>query len=145
MNFTYEKSRDKHLTAKEKIMNIFSLSAGDGVLDAEFLSADRTRAVAFLGLPYSAPICLRLFSYPEFCAFVDSIDADCMLFEFFGKDITLRTEKEAYEIPDEIKTILVSSFEDMICAKGDLGENGEHIIDLKMPRVGTHYDINLLR
>ena len=114
MNFTYEKSRDKHLTAKEKIMNIFSLSAGDGVLDAEFLSADRTRAVAFLGLPYSAPICLRLFSYPEFCAFVDSIDADCMLFEFFGKDITLRTEKEAYEIPDEIKTILVSSFEDMI-------------------------------
>jgi len=144
MNFTYEKSRDKHLTAKEKIMNVFSLSASDGVLDAEFLSADRTRTVAFLGLPYSAPICLRLFSFPEFCAFIDSVDGDCMLFEFFGKDITLRTEKEAYEIPDEVKTVLVSSFEDMICAKGDLSEYGEHIIDLKMPRIGTHYDINLL-
>ncbi|MBQ9746879.1 MAG: hypothetical protein IJW21_08675, partial [Clostridia bacterium] len=144
MNFTYEKSRDKHLTAKEKIMNVFSLSAKDGVLDAEFLSADRKRAVAFLGLPYSAPICLRLFSYSEFCAFLDSMDDDCALFEFFGNDITLRTEKDTYEIPENVKELIVSSFEDMICAKGDLGDGGEHIIDLKMPRVGTHYDINLL-
>ena len=136
MNFTYEKSRDKHLTAKDKIANVFSLSAKDGVLDAEFLSADRTRTVAFLGLPYPAPICLRLFSFPEFCAFIDSIPDDSILFELFGKDISLRTEKNTYDIPENIKDIIVSSFEDMICAKGDLGENGEHIIDLKMPRVG---------
>ena len=106
MNFTYEKSRDKHLTAKEKIKSIFSLSEQDGVLDAEFLSADRKRAVAFLGLPYSAPICLRLFSFPEFCEFIDSIEDDCALFEFFGKDITLRTEKESYDIPENVKNTI---------------------------------------
>ncbi len=144
MNFTYEKSRDKHLTAKAKISNVFSLSEKDGIIDAEFLSADRARAVAFLGLPYPAPICLRLFSFPEFCAFIDSIPDDSILFKFFGSDITLQTEKNTYNIPEKIKDLIISSFEDMICAKGDLGEDGEHIIDLKMPRVGTHYDINLL-
>ncbi len=144
MNFTYEKSRDKHLTAKERIEKALGLSENDGVIDAQFLTADGKKAVAFLGLPYEAPICLRLFSFPEFCAFLDSIGDDCCLFSFFGKDITLRTEKNTYDIPENVKKIIVSAFEDMICAKGSLGPSGEHIIDLKMPRVGTHYDINLL-
>ena len=79
MNFTYEKSRDKHLTAKERIEKALGLSENDGVIDAQFLTADGKKAVAFLGLPYEAPICLRLFSFPEFCAFLDSISDDCCL------------------------------------------------------------------
>lgn len=144
MNFTYEKSRDNYLTAKDKTINVFSLSEKDGVIDAEFLGADGKRSVAFLGLPFSAPICLRLFSFPEFCAFIDGIEDNCILFEFFGKDISLRTEKNTYDIPESIKALILSAFEEMICARGNLGPNGEHVIDLKMPRVGTHYDINLL-
>lgn len=144
MNFTYEKSRDKHLTAKEKICSALSVSEKDGVINAEFLCADGKRAVAFKGLPYDAPICLRLFSFPEFCSFIDSFDDECCLFTFSENDITLRTEKDSYEVPENVKKVIISAFEDMICAKGNLGASGEHIIDLKMPRVGTHFDINLL-
>ncbi len=144
MRYTYEKSRDKYLTAEEKIRSVMGISEKDGIIDAEFLSADKKRAVAFMGLTYPAPICLHLFSFPEFCSFTDSIPDDCCLFSFEGSDISLRTEKSSYEVPENIKKIIVSAFEDMICAKGSLNPAGEHIIDLKMPRVGTHFDVNLL-
>ncbi|MGN1095571.1 MAG: glycosyl transferase, partial [Eubacteriales bacterium] len=144
MKLTYEKSRDPHLTAEAKIKNVFSLSEKDGILDAIFLGADMHGAVAFLGLPFKAPICRRLLSFPEICEFIDNSGYESYLFTFSGDDIALRTEDGETEIPEIIKKYVLHAYSDMVCARGELGKDGEHIIDLKMPRVGTHFDINLL-
>lgn len=144
MSLSYQKSRDPHITAEERTKNIFSLTARDGIVDAIFLCADMTRSLAFIGIPYKAPICARFLSHPQACKFVENIGAKAYLFIFTSNGIILRTESGEHEIPEEIVSLIVSSFSEIVCAKGELNSDGEHITDLKMPRVGTHFDINLL-
>ena len=144
MNLSYEKSRDRYITAEEKTRNIFSLSQRDGICDAVYLDSEMKRTVAFLGLPYAAPICARFLSHAEACEFIEETAKDAYLFVFSAYGLVLRTKDGEEEIPENIYNAVVSSFSEIVCAKGELQDNGEHIIDLKMPRVGTHFDINLL-
>ena len=71
MNLSYEKSRDRYITAEEKTRNIFSLSQRDGICDAVYLDSEMKRTVAFLGLPYAAPICARFLSHQKACEFIE--------------------------------------------------------------------------
>ncbi len=144
MSLSYERSREARINAADAAKNIFSLTERDGVLDAMFLDSVGASLIAFLGLPYRAPICARFLSHPAACAFIDSMKKRAYLFIFAADKITLRADDGEEDIPSEIEKIIVDVFSEISCAKGVLADNGNHIIDLKMPRVGTHFDINLL-
>ena len=123
MNLSYEKSRDRYITAEEKTRNIFSLSQRDGICDAVYLDSEMKRTVAFLGLPYAAPICARFLSHQKACEFIEETAKDAYLFVFSSNGLVLRTKDGEEEIPENIYNAVVSSFSEIVCAKGELQDN----------------------
>ena len=79
MNFTVEQARKQSLTAEEFIRERFPAFAGK-IIDAEFLSADRSRAVGFAGgLPWEAPICSHLLNDPAVGRFLEELEESAVI------------------------------------------------------------------
>lgn len=136
MNLTVEKSRDRYESATERLKKVFPDAAG--IIDAEYLTADRKRVVGISSLPFYAPVCLSLFGEKEFLDFISSFDTDV---RFVYGETVLANGKA---IPENIAAIVKKAVDDAAKGAGYLNENGEHVIDLKGSNVGTHYGINLL-
>ena len=136
MYFESERSRDKFVTSVERFKEIFS--AAEGYIDAEYMTADRSRVAGISALPINAPICNYVFGEKVVLDYIDSIDGDVNF--VYGNSVTVNGEA----VPAEITELIKNAVNYAKAGAGYLNEKGEHVIDLKGAFVGTHYTVNLL-
>lgn len=139
MKLTEEKSRDLYTPAPEFIRGIFSRCAG--CCDAEYLDAARTRAFGVCGLPMPLPVSLALINDPAVIPMLGDGKSHLII---FGENCVHLTEDGEAPLSAEAESAVKSAVELYSRSAGVLGEQGEHIIDLKAPEISTHYRINLL-
>ena len=137
MYFTNEKSRDAFLTATEKIRMTFKDASG--IIDAEYLDAARTRVLGVSSLPMYAPIVTAILGDADFLNWLDGKDGDILL--IYGDTVTCACGSA---LPAEVQRAVKKAVDEAVRGVGYLNEKGEHVIDLKGRKVGTHYGINLL-
>lgn len=148
MKLSREKSRDALVTPEEKINEIFS-SCVTGALDAEFLSADGEKIIGICGLPFRAPMCFAATNSEPISNHISSFDEEKHLFAFEGDGVRHFTENGEKQIPAEISRLLLDALKTVTEGIGTLSPSGTHDIPLKTkygkaPKVGLHYDVNLL-
>ena len=140
MNLTREKARDRKPDIKETIKNIFG-SRAEKLTDAIM---SRGHMLGVCGLPFYAPICMMLENDALISQYLCGFEGKDNLFVFDGKAAAHFTSEGEVSLPDEISGRLAEIRRLAESAGGLLGKDGEHIIDLKAPKIGCHYDINLL-
>ncbi len=143
MYFQTEQARTQTLTAKEVIGKSFAGQTGDASLDAEFLSADRTAALGFLGLPYEAPVCAYLMNRPATAAYIARFDRD-QAFRVEGERVLHLTGADETEVPADVAAEVLDVYRRVLASPGQLNDKGELLLDLKAYPVGLHYPVNLL-
>ncbi len=136
MNFKCELSRDSYTTAPDRLKELFP--SAEGIIDAEYTRADRSRVVGISKLPVFAPVCAALFGSRDFLCYIDSLDCDVHF--TYGSVITANGDV----VPENIASIICEAVDTAVKGIGELNEKGEHIIDLKGAFVGAHYAVNLL-
>ena len=136
MYFESERSRDSYVSAPEKLKSIFPEAVD--VVDAEYLSADRSRVFGISNLPVFVPVCNAIMGEKEFLDYIDAKEGD--LHFVYGEEITCCGEAVPEIISDMIKDAVTWA----MAGVGFLNDKGEHVIDLKGSFVGTHYTVNLL-
>lgn len=140
MNLKREKSRDKKPDIKEILKSEFGNRA-EKLTDA-ISSGEHMLGVC--GLPFYAPICMMLENDEKVSQYLHKFEGKDSIFVFDNDKISHFTVDGEASLPDEICERLAEIRRLTENAKGVLGDNGEHIIDLKAPKIGCHYDINLL-
>lgn len=140
MNLTREKARDRKPDIKENLKNTFG-SRAEKLTDA-IISDDHMLGVC--GLSFYAPICMMLENDELISQYLLGFAGKDNLFVFDGDVIAHFTPDGEAFLPDEVSERLAEIRSLAENARGILGEEGEHIIDLKAPKIGCHYDINLL-
>lgn len=136
MFFESERSRDKYVSAVEFFKSVFS-DVND-MVDAEYLSADRSRVVGISSLPVFAPICNFVLGEKAVLDFIDSLEGNVNF--VYGDHVTVNGQA----VSGEIDSIIKEAVKYAMAGVGYLNEKGEHVIDLKGAFVGTHYTVNLL-
>ncbi len=136
MFFESERSRDKYVTSVEYFKSIFG--EGIGIVDAEYLSADRKTVVGISNLPILAPICNFILGEKAVLDYIDTLGGNINF--VYGDTVTVNGNP----VPSEIDAIIKDAVKYALAGVGYLNENGEHVIDLKGAFVGTHYTVNLL-
>ncbi len=140
MNLTREKARDRKPDIKEAIKNIFG-SRAEKLTDAIM---SRGHMLGVCGLPFYAPICMMLENDALISQYLCGFESNDNLFVFDAKTAAHFTPECEASLPDEISGRLMEIRRLAESAGGLLGKGGEHIIDLKAPKISCHYDINLL-
>ena len=140
MNLTREKARDRKPDIKENLKNTFG-SRAEKLTDA-IISDGHMLGVC--GLPFYAPICMMLENDELISQYLLGFAGKDNLFVFDGDVIAHFTPDGEAFLLDEVSERLAEIRSLAENARGILGEEGEHIIDLKAPKIGCHYDINLL-
>ena len=143
MKLTEEKSRDNYTDAASFAMSAFGGRLGGGYTDAEYLDARRSRVFAVGGLPMRVPVALALMNDTRIAPLFEN-DSESHLI-MFGSSIT-HTAGDGAVLPlgETAENAVRETVGEYLRAAGELGSDGEHIIDLKTPEVSTHYRINLL-
>ena len=143
MKLTEEKSRDSYTDAASFAMSAFGGRLGGGYTDAEYLDARRSRVFAVGGLPMRVPAALALMNDTRIAPLFEN-DSESHLI-MFGSSIT-HTAGDGAVLPlgEAAENAVRETVGEYLRAAGELGSDGEHIIDLKTPEVSTHYRINLL-
>ncbi len=136
MNYTAQRSREKFTTAPQLIKELYPEATGH--IDAEYLSANRSRVFGISNLPFNAPICNFIMGEKEILDYIDAINGNIHI--VYGETITLN----GCAVPENIAVIINDAIAYAAAGVGFLNENGEHVIDLKGAFVGTHYTVNLL-
>ncbi len=142
MNFTRVNARNVLGAAEQKLCEIFGEKLV-GAYSASFTSADENAVFGAAGLPFAAPIAVKALNTPAVSCYLESIDAKSHLI-VYGETLHHYTENGEIAIPAEIETELRSIYAAVCESAGKLDENGDHIIDLKQNKIGTHFDANLL-
>lgn len=142
MYFEAEQSRTQTLTAEQLIRGKFPVDA-DAVLDAEFLTADRSCALGFLGLPYPAPICCHLLNDYTLNRYFAAHSGSHLL-KVNGSTVIDCTESGEEALPQAEAQAVLTVLSRLLSSPGHLNEKGEHVLDLKNYPVGSHFPINLL-
>ena len=141
MNFTVETARSEQLKASDYAEEVFN-GRISGYTDALFTGADRKHVLAVTGLPFSVPIANRLMNDELFYPLLQNDDNDLLL--SLRGNITLYKNEESIPLSAEITDRIREIYDNTVAAAGVLNENGDLIIDLKAPLIGTHYTVNLL-
>lgn len=139
MELIREKSRDILPTPEERINTVFSVIPDD----AEFTNAAGTRAIGISGLPFKAPVCFAITNSEHMCKYLSPYSENDNLF-VFGEGVKHFTNDGEKMLDEKTEKILNEIYKRVVCGAGYIDENGAHIIDLKSPKVGLHFDINLL-
>ena len=140
MHYTIKRARGQAPAAKELIRRAFPAQIREDVpFDAEFLSADGDRAIGFVGLPFSAPICSHLLASPAVKAWVDGQAGSVLIVR--EPDGTLRAEGG---IPADVQAEINLVYGRILASVGTMNDQGEVTYDLKAYHVGPHYAVNLL-
>ena len=111
-------------------------------VDALFFNANSSRIFGVAGLPFSAPVAMRLLNDPDIYEYSMSLSGHVLL--VFNDNIIVHTAKGVFEMPVLLAAKAHSIFNRVISGCGNIDENGRHIIDLKSEVVGPHYNVNLL-
>ena len=143
MHYTNEQARTQTISAPLLIYSSFGKLVGNGVLDAEFFSADRERALGFVGLKYPAPICAYLLS-DFFISFSMEAFSGNVLISLSGRELRVYSESGEENISREVSEKILEIYDRVMASPGQLNDKGELILDLKAYPVGPHYPVNLL-
>lgn len=143
MNFQREQARTQTLTARQVIEKTFAEHIGGAALDAEFLSADRSAALGFLGLPYEAPVCAYLLNRPAAAAYIAGFSGS-QAFRLEGERVLHLTAGGESQVPEDAAAEVLDVYHRVLAGPGQLNEKGELLLDLKAYPVGLHYPVNLL-
>ncbi len=142
MNFTRENARNALGAAEKKLVSVF----GDkiqGAYAAAFASVAEDTVVGAAGLPFYAPVVVSMMNTADVACYLDEYADKNNLFTF-GEKIKHETEDGEVVIPENIENTLKMIYKEVCEGAGVLAENGDHIIDLKAGKIGTHFDVNLL-
>ena len=142
MNFTRVNARTVLGAAEMKLAEIFGEKLV-GAYSASFTSADENAVFGAAGLPFSAPIAVKALNTPAVSCYLETIPAKSHLI-VYGETLRHYTENGEIAIPAEIEAELRAIYAAVCESAGKLDENGDHIIDLKLSKIGTHFDANLL-
>lgn len=136
MNFNCELSRDSFKTASARLKELFPDACG--IIDAEYIYADRSRVIGISKLPIFAPVCNSILGSKALLDYLDELDCDVHF--IYGERITAN----GADVPDAVDSVIKNVVNTAIKGVGYLNEKGEHVIDLKGAFVGPHYTVNLL-
>jgi nitrogen fixation protein len=138
----------KNIDTKHFIIDNFpKLVSNNDVIDT--MNFNLKSIIAFSGLKRNIPILQELFKDKSFLIFIKDLFkvGSRVLLTYKDEDIKGYIKKkdiEEFQIPNNIKKNIKKIYKDSLKWGGALNENGEHIIDLKSPRVGPHFGVNLL-
>ncbi len=142
MNFTRVNARTVLGGAEKKLAEIF----GDkliGAYSASFTGADESGVLGAAGLPFAAPIAVAALNTPAVSCYLESLPCKNHLI-VYGETIRHYTENGELALPESVAAALRTIHTSVCESAGKLNENGDHIIDLKLSKLGTHFDANLL-
>ncbi|MBQ7309242.1 MAG: glycosyl transferase [Clostridia bacterium] len=142
MNFIRENARQALGKAERKLADVFG-ELLTGSYSAAFTSVAEKNVIGAAGLPFTAPIHVAILNTPETACYVDSFGDVSHLFVYGDGVHHYTTDGEAV-IPAEIEKALLAIYASVCESAGTLAENGDHIINLKADKIGTHFDANLL-
>ena len=142
MNFTRENARDSLSLPEKRPAAVFGGQL-IGAYSAAFPSVSAETVIGAAGLPFPAPICTAILNTPETAQYLDGFAGHDVLF-VFGDTIRQYTTDGEVAIPEDIASSLQNIFDFVCRSAGTLDEAGEHVIDLKAGKIGTHFDVNLL-
>ena len=141
MKYSIEQSRRQQITAQEMARQVFSKETAGIPVDAEFLAADRSKVLGFVGLPFEAPICAHLLAKPAVNAWAMQQGQSALIVR--EADGTLHALPEG-EIPEDVRTEINAVYARVLASVGTMNDKGEVTYDLKAYSVGPHYAVNLL-
>lgn len=140
MALTRENARDRMSSAHKDPKVVF----GDTAENITDLAETGGRLLCVCGLRFYAPICMALENDELIANYLSEHRETDNLFSFSDASVRFFSGKNEISLPEEISERLLAIASAVICARGRIGDGGEHIIDLKTPKIGCHYDINLL-
>ena len=141
MNFIVETARSEQLKAIDYAEEVFSGKL-TGHTDALFTGADKKTVLAVTGLPFSVPITAFLMNDELLYPVLNKDDANLLL--SLRNGITLYSDEETLPLSPQAAEKIKEIYDKTVSGAGVLNENGDLIIDLKSPLIGTHYTVNLL-
>ena len=142
MEFTKETARGTLRLPEKELCRLFGERI-TGVYCASYLSLSTGQVVGASGLPFYAPLSERILNCPETARYLENFPGQSHLF-VFGKTVKHYTERGELPLPHDIEASLWGQYDFLLGSAGLLDENGDHILDLKSEKVGTHFDVNLL-
>ncbi len=141
MNFTNETARSEKITALQKAEEFFG-SRLDKSTDSVFTDAAKNNVMAVTGLPFYMPIASALINDPLLYPLLGIKDRNILL-TVVEKPV-LNYDGDTVSLTNQQQSRIMEIYENVLSACGRLDEDGNLIIDLKSPTVGTHYSVNLL-
>lgn len=142
MNFVRENARQALGKAEKKLTEVFG-ELLVGAYSAAFTSVSEKTVIGAAGLPFAAPIHVAILNTPETACYLAGFGETSHLF-VFGEGVRHYTESGEVEIPADIAAALADIYTSVCESAGVLADNGDHIINLKADKIGTHFDANLL-
>lgn len=142
MNFKRENARQALGKAEKKLVEVF----GDlvtGAYSAAFTSVSEQYVVGVAGLPFTAPVQVAILNTPETACYLENYTKTSNLF-VFGETIRHYVPNGELIIPAQVKAVLADIYTSVCESAGVLTKDGDHIINLKADKIGTHFDANLL-
>ncbi len=143
MNYNRVNARNVLGAAEKKLAEIF----GDkliGAYSASFICADESAVFGAAGLPFSAPIAVKALNHPAVSHYLEGVHAKNHLIVYGKQTVHHHTEYGEIPLPAKVVNAFREIYADVCESAGRLDENGDHIINLKQNKIGTHFDANLL-
>lgn len=144
MHYKFEQARTAALSPSDVLAKRFAASCFSGKTDAEWKDASRRFVVGATGLPLAMPICEKIMNEPAIVPLINNGTIGDLLFSFADSSVRIFVKDGEYSLTADMKEALAALLERTVKSRGELNEDGDHIIDLKSFPVGSHYAVNLL-
>ena len=96
-----ETARTQEFRPEDSIYGSFGAAAEQGLLDALFLDAGKSKALGVAGLPFYMPVCTELVNIPEFLKWVDAQNGSILIVWDNGQCSAYRSSGEQAELSIE--------------------------------------------
>ena len=141
MNFTNETARSEKVTALQKAESIFGRKLTKST-DSVYTSALKQNVLAVTGLPFYMPAASALVNDPVLYPLLANNKKNVLL--TINDKPVVQYDDEIIALTDQQEQRIHEVYQNVLSGCGRLDEEGNLIIDLKAPLVGTHYTVNLL-
>lgn len=143
MSLKTETARDR--MEKGGVNSSAAFSSSKGYSDKVYTDASKNHYFCAEGIAIEAPVCTNLLNNRTVNAFIKSLGKTNLVLSFRNDRLTLtNSENVKINLPSEVRKEIKKVYTETMLAPGYLGLDGEHIINLKTGKIGTHYDVNLL-
>lgn len=143
MVFTRENAREFKNTPVSKIKEVFADKLF-GEVCATPLNIESDFVVGACGMEFYAPVSDYILNTPRLSCYISSFGAANHLFAFDGGKVRHFTDDGEKALTENMEKALLCVYETVMKSGGYIGSEGEHVIDLKGNKIGTHFDVNLL-